>query len=290
MEVRVDSSLIRTERENRGWSQSHLATVAGLSLRTIQRIEKTGSASFESVAALASVLSVDVADLRAKESGPSRGRAIRLSLELPVRLALAVASGVLCALLFRGSFEGLAFDFGWQDYLIAGTLFAVTVLCPYLRSGHALVMRALALIGASALSYFFAVMTVLNADAWFSVAPVLTSFLLASFIGVTIVLVAARFLIPLRVTAAFWLLGLLAGLAGGTLMYAGFEIFGDTTWSTVVSYSGWHVLVCMAIYRGHRSNDAQCGFLAACARNRGRFSIVPGWMKLSHSAPVVLTD
>jgi predicted transcriptional regulator len=51
MDVRVDSNLIRSERENRGWSQGHLASVAGLSLRTIQTIEKTGSASFESVTA-----------------------------------------------------------------------------------------------------------------------------------------------------------------------------------------------------------------------------------------------
>jgi transcriptional regulator with XRE-family HTH domain len=101
MEVRVDSNRIRSERENRGWSQGHLASVAGLSLRTIQRIEKTGSASFESVTALASVLSVEIADLRADESAPSRERAIRVSLELPIRLVLAVVSGVLCALLFR---------------------------------------------------------------------------------------------------------------------------------------------------------------------------------------------
>src|SRR6185295_8942510 len=103
MEVRVDSNLIRSERENRGWSQGHLARVAGLSLRTIQRIEKTGSASFESATALASVFSVEVADLRVNESEPSRRRAIRLSLEVPMRLALAVVSGVMCALHFRWS-------------------------------------------------------------------------------------------------------------------------------------------------------------------------------------------
>jgi predicted transcriptional regulator len=45
MEVKVDSNVIRSKREERGWSQGHLASVAGLSLRTIQRIEKTGSAS-----------------------------------------------------------------------------------------------------------------------------------------------------------------------------------------------------------------------------------------------------
>ena len=47
----------------------------------------------------------------------------------------------------------------------------------------------------------------------------------------------------------------------------------------------WHVLACIAIYRGHQSNDAESGLLAAFARARGRFSIVPGWMRLSHSTP-----
>ena len=282
MEVRVDSNLIKSERENRGWSQGHLASVAGLSLRTIQRIEKTGSASFESVTALASVLSVDVADLRANDSEPSRQRAIRLSLELPMRLALAVVSGVLCALHFRWSFYGDDIGYGWLDFGVAGALFGVAVLCPYLKAGRGLMTRALALIGASAFSYFCAVTTALNADSWFSVAR-LTSFLLASFIGVAIVLVAVRILIPLRVTAAFWFLGVAASLVGGAAMYAGFEVFGDTILSTAVSFCVWHMLACIAIYRGRQSNDAQSGLLAAFTRARGRFSIVPGWMKLSHS-------
>lgn len=64
MEMIVDRKLVKSERTRRAWSQDHLATVSGLSLRTIQRIEKTGSASFESAQALASVFSIDVAELR----------------------------------------------------------------------------------------------------------------------------------------------------------------------------------------------------------------------------------
>jgi transcriptional regulator with XRE-family HTH domain len=64
MDMRIDSKRIRAERERRAWSQEHLATVSGLGLRTIQRIEKTGAASFESARALAAVLEVDVAQLR----------------------------------------------------------------------------------------------------------------------------------------------------------------------------------------------------------------------------------
>lgn len=282
MEVKVDSIRIRSERENRGWSQGHLASVAGLSLRTIQRIEKTGFASFESVTALAAVFSLEVAELRANESAPSGPRAIRLSLELPIRIALAVLSGVLCALAFRWRNDDGWFDFGLLDFGMAGALFAGAVLCPYLRAGHGFTLRAAALIGASVLSYFCAVTTALGAESWFSISP-LSSFMLGSLVGVAIVLVAARSVIPLRVTAAYWLLGLVASLVGGAAMYAGFEVFGDSTLSTAVSFSVWHVLACIAIYRGHRSNDAESGLLAAFARARGRFSIVPGWMRLGHS-------
>jgi transcriptional regulator with XRE-family HTH domain len=64
MDMKIDSKKIRAERERRAWSQEHLATVSGLGLRTIQRIEKTGAASFESARALAAVLEVGVATLR----------------------------------------------------------------------------------------------------------------------------------------------------------------------------------------------------------------------------------
>ena len=101
----------------------------------------------------------------------------------------------------------------------------------------------------------------------------------------TIVLVAVRILIPLRVTAAFWFLGLVASLVGGVAMYAGFEVFGDTTLSNVVSFCVWHTVACIAIYRGRQPNDARDGLLAAFARTGGRFSIVPGWMNLRHSTP-----
>ena len=286
MEVRVDSNLIRTERENRGWSQGHLAEVAGLSLRTIQRIEKTGSASFESLTALASVFSMEVAALRANESTLPRARAIRLSLELPMRLALAVLSGALCALSFhfRWGFDAGWFSPGWLHFGIAGALFGGAVLCPYLVVGKRLMVRALVLVGAGALSYFCAMTTALSADSWFSVSR-LSAFLLASFVGVTIVLVAVRVLIPLRVTAAFWFLGLAASLVSGAAVYAGFEVLGETAQSTVVAFCVWHLLACAAIYLGHQPNDAESGLLAAFARTRARFSIVPGWMRLAHRTP-----
>lgn len=64
MEMKINSELIRSEREKRAWTQEHLANVAGLGIRTIQRIEQSGSASPESVKALASVLNLNTASIR----------------------------------------------------------------------------------------------------------------------------------------------------------------------------------------------------------------------------------
>lgn len=52
--VKVRVELLIKERKIRIWSQQHLADVAGVSLRTIQRIEKTSIASADSVKAISS--------------------------------------------------------------------------------------------------------------------------------------------------------------------------------------------------------------------------------------------
>jgi transcriptional regulator with XRE-family HTH domain len=68
--MQIDSKRIRAEREKRAWSQEHLAEVAGLALRTVQRVETTGVASYETAKALAAVFEMDVARLRAAEVIP----------------------------------------------------------------------------------------------------------------------------------------------------------------------------------------------------------------------------
>lgn len=61
MDMQINKEFLRQEREQRGWTQSHLAEVADLSLRTVQRIEASGIASQESAMALASALERDLA-------------------------------------------------------------------------------------------------------------------------------------------------------------------------------------------------------------------------------------
>jgi transcriptional regulator with XRE-family HTH domain len=63
MKNKIDSDKLRLWRKERYWSQEQAAEEAGLSLRTIQRLENGGSASYDSVASLANVFEVDVNDL-----------------------------------------------------------------------------------------------------------------------------------------------------------------------------------------------------------------------------------
>ena len=83
----------------------------------------------------ASVLGVQVAVLRISKSKPDRARALRVSLELLIMIALAVISGVLCAQHFywRSFDANWSLWFKWFDYEMTGALFGAAVLCPYLR-------------------------------------------------------------------------------------------------------------------------------------------------------------
>lgn len=60
--------LVRKLRLDRGWSQETLAEVSGLSTRTVQRIERGGNASLETLSALAAAFEVDIATLATEKS------------------------------------------------------------------------------------------------------------------------------------------------------------------------------------------------------------------------------
>lgn len=56
--------IIRKLRLQKGWSQDQLAQLSGLSIRTIQRIERGQKAGLESLKSLAAVFEVQVSDLK----------------------------------------------------------------------------------------------------------------------------------------------------------------------------------------------------------------------------------
>lgn len=63
MEQMINQDLIKKIRNEKCWSQEHLALVSGVSLRTVQRIENEGKCSIDSKKALAAALELDVKEL-----------------------------------------------------------------------------------------------------------------------------------------------------------------------------------------------------------------------------------
>ena len=97
-QMQIDGHWIRQHREQRAWSQEHLAQVSGLGLRTIQRIESTGIGSAESALALASVFGTTVKDF-ASPPKPKR----RLSdMRKLAAVGVLVAGGFTAMLVARG--------------------------------------------------------------------------------------------------------------------------------------------------------------------------------------------
>jgi transcriptional regulator with XRE-family HTH domain len=66
--------LIQKLRLQRGWSQEQLAEVSGLSVRTIQRLERGQTASLESLKALGAAFEIDFSELREPEMNPAVGQ------------------------------------------------------------------------------------------------------------------------------------------------------------------------------------------------------------------------
>ena len=66
-DTNVNRRLILALRKERSWSQDELAVAAGLNLRTVQRIERSGSASLQSRKALAAAFNIDVSALDSPE-------------------------------------------------------------------------------------------------------------------------------------------------------------------------------------------------------------------------------
>lgn len=70
-DMSINAEQVKALRESRGWSQEHLAEVAGLSLRTIQRVEAEGKGARETKLSLAAAFDVPVGRLCINEQSGS---------------------------------------------------------------------------------------------------------------------------------------------------------------------------------------------------------------------------
>ncbi len=283
--MNVDTQRIRLERERRAWTQEQLAGATGLGLRTVQRIEREGRASFESVQAIAAALELTIAELRIESAPIASLRKASFPL---MRLVLAALSGSAVWLWLDWTDGPFLYDEGplWGQavsYLVPGGLFAVGVLIPELRASRGFVRRALGLIVASAASFFAAVTLADRGVEWFGLSsrgwePPLSSLLLASIAGATIVLAATGWLIGMVRPLRLWGTGMIAAVLGGFAVHGGLSISSFE----IASFAIWHMLLCLAIRVG-RGTEMPIPTLRPLIRSAR--SVLPGGRLWRERAP-----
>jgi DNA-binding XRE family transcriptional regulator len=96
MEMQLDVQKLKELRESKAWSQSHLAEVAGISLRTIQRIEKSGIASPESAKSICASYDIKIVDIYISghlkvEVAPTLSNVVRFKVENMDKKAILIS-------------------------------------------------------------------------------------------------------------------------------------------------------------------------------------------------------
>ena len=109
--------LIQKLRLQRGWSQEQLAELSGLSVRTIQRLERGQPASLETLKALGAVFDVDVSTLQEPD--------MSLSADTPIKPASVPAAEAEEALAFAHVRSIKAFYVSLAQYVIGMTLLSI---------------------------------------------------------------------------------------------------------------------------------------------------------------------
>jgi DNA-binding XRE family transcriptional regulator len=130
--------IVRALREKRSWTQAHLAEAAGLSLRTVQRLEAEHRGAPETLLALAAALDADVAALtegRAPTPLPWPGPTPRRAALWGLGLALPCALFVWVNLLKSGLGLALPYDLLADAGQQLGLLAAFDRLSPFLFVG-----------------------------------------------------------------------------------------------------------------------------------------------------------
>src|SRR5690606_19714269 len=95
-QMNINGDMVRALREEKSWSQEHLANASGLSVRTIQRVESDGVGSAETRLALAAALDVPVSSLTAADHLAVRSTASWS--RIPVGAWVGWGAGAACSI------------------------------------------------------------------------------------------------------------------------------------------------------------------------------------------------
>lgn len=138
MDIMINAEIIKDLRLQKSWTQEQLAGAAGLSLRTIQRVEKDGVCSLETNQALAAVFSLDQGTLRlnsAEEKFDAAHRRGRLYGMTGITVGMICSYAAMGYSAFQGDFVGTEAGIGFGGVGLFGGLsfLFLTLLSDYLR-------------------------------------------------------------------------------------------------------------------------------------------------------------
>lgn len=137
MQLTADTAKIRRWREERHWSQEYLAEVAGIGVRTVQRIERGEQASRDSLMALAAAFNVEVmaltTDAQMDAEDKLRREHNRKAAALRLSFWIHLASYLFGAVLFVGISIGMGsfvmlWPLIWWTVGVCGHALAVVIV------------------------------------------------------------------------------------------------------------------------------------------------------------------
>lgn len=120
MEMNVNRELIKELRLKKSWSQEKLADMAGVSMRTVQRVETDGVASLQTRIAIAEALEVEPAELDVEVNGS-------IESENPEKLQMRLVSFALSWI--KSTLRGTSI---FLASVIGASLFAMALLKPFM--------------------------------------------------------------------------------------------------------------------------------------------------------------
>ena len=126
MDMQLNVNKLKSLRESKAWTQSHLAEVADISLRTIQRIEKSGVASQESTQAICSAYEINVEMLLENKELPKNEQSVEVkSKKNNVKYKLLNPAILTLAMSVAFKFDSDNIVWLWQEMPILGISFGV---------------------------------------------------------------------------------------------------------------------------------------------------------------------
>ena len=114
-------------RANKNWSQDDLAEASGLSVRTIQRIERDHKAGLESLKALAAAFNIETTELRKELNMNDENDVSDETYANSVLTFYAVSIGVVLMLLFLFLPSALKDPSNWGAFAMACVSYGVLV-------------------------------------------------------------------------------------------------------------------------------------------------------------------